>query len=79
MGTYKVLTKNHPTLQKVEKIRELMDELGISIDFDGMHTIVTDSSGDEQKHFFMIDQDTGENTPFPSIFEYKLKVPGSEE
>jgi hypothetical protein len=49
-----VLKDNHPTMQKLDKVLALMDELGISIEFSNIRMIVKDRDRDRNLPFLEI-------------------------
>jgi len=71
---YKRLTDKHPTMQKLQKLWELADELGIHIDFYGHRTVVTDDQYPD-RIYDMIDLDSPDAaiSEFPYAFEVALR------
>lgn len=68
----KRLTEHHPFMKKVNKLCEIMDEMGIRIDYDRMGSlnVVDTESGESYK---LKDNDTGEKlSEFPYFAEFKL-------
>lgn len=65
------LTENHPLTKKMRSLEVCMDKLGISLEWDGYHLIVTDTDTGINAHYK--DNDSSEHlTEFPSCFESKL-------
>jgi len=65
----KRLTSHHPLSKKVEKIAELMDELGVSVDWNGHALVVSDDETDA----IVQDTDGDQNIfSFPPQFEFNL-------
>ena len=69
----KRLTEDHPLHQKLVKLEELANQLGIELSFNGYYAIVKDKeTGLETK---LLDNEGGYPvTEFPSSFEWKLRV-----
>jgi hypothetical protein len=68
------LKDNHPTAQKLAKLCELADELGISISFYSYRTVIEDTDRDPKlPPLYLEDIETGEGMDeFPFQMEYKL-------
>jgi hypothetical protein len=69
----KRLTEKHPLDIKLKKIMSFMEELNISIHFDGMHMIVADNETDVEAH--LKDSDNNSDVWYlPYGFEFKLII-----
>jgi hypothetical protein len=74
---YKILTDKHPTMQKVEKVFDLFNTLGISFEVMQNRTIVTDKEFPDID-FLMVDIEDRLDDPTYSIdtippnFDYKI-------
>lgn len=69
----KRLKETHPTFRKVQQVFDLMDQLGITIEFNGYHTVVADKNLDAEMQ--LKDADSGEVLTFvPPFMEYKLII-----
>lgn len=65
----KRLTENHPLQKKVRQLEQYMEELGLSIEFDGYHLLISD----RETSCIYKEADTGEYaTEFPLMTESKL-------
>lgn len=71
---YLKLKDNHPTMVKLNKLYELAEELGISISFSSMRTIVQDRDRDSNlPPLYLEDLENGESIQeWPPVFEYKV-------
>lgn len=70
MKTYK-LKENHPTLEKVRRIEDLMRELDVTISFGSNRLFLTDNNSCESYDYVDVESnETGYESP--SSFETKL-------
>jgi len=68
--TYK-LKHDHPFYKKVEELMRYAETLGVSINFYGHKTVISDE--ENEKYYDLKDNDNGENLSyFPSFTEFKL-------
>lgn len=66
------LNDKHPTMQKLEKLAALADELGITLCFTGHATIIVDKAY-PGKDFVMADAENGDAVmEFPYPVEHKI-------
>jgi len=69
----KRLTEKHPLDIKLKKLMSFMEELNISIHFDGMHMIVSDNEANVEAH--LKDSDNNSDVwDLPYGFESKLII-----
>lgn len=68
----KRLTEKHPFMEKVNKLYDIMSEMGITIDANSLGGLdITDNNSNIT--YRLRDFDGGEESPtFPTIFEFKL-------
>lgn len=68
----KTLKQNHPFMEKVNKLYEVMEELGITIEYGGNDSLnIVDN--ESQESYKLLDNDTSESLPyFPTGVEFKL-------
>jgi len=71
---YLKLKDNHPTMEKLSKLYELAEELGIHISFGSHRTVVQDNDRDSKlPPLFLEDMENGEAIQeWPPVFEYKV-------
>lgn len=71
---YLKLRDNHPTMEKLYKLYELADDLGIHISFGNHRTVVQDNDRDSNlPPLFLEDLESGESVQeWPPSVEYKV-------
>ncbi len=69
----KKLTEKHPLYKKVEELEKFMNKLGIQLEWDGYHLVVTDTENNVTAMYR--DMESGDDiTEFPYGFEIKLVI-----
>jgi len=70
MSTYYKLNSNHSTIKKFNKACKILEDMGLSIHFDGSCTVLDDETG---KFIDLVDAETnGPVYSFPPSTESKL-------
>lgn len=77
MAKYYVAKPNHPTFQKIEKLMEMAEELGLTLSFSTYRTLITDKEFPDRE-FYLEDLESdpfghcATITEIPYNFEFKL-------
>jgi hypothetical protein len=69
----KVLKETSEIVQKFRKVENLMSDLGITIDFDGFHMVISDDRKPTESRMFIVDAESNEHSlDIPAICETKI-------
>lgn len=70
----KLLKDKHPTMQKLQKLMDLADELGLHLSFWGQRTVITDNERDTDLPPLYIEDIESHDGPqeFPPSLEFKI-------